>query len=152
MRALRVVPECLPDLRDYGPGTGIAAGTHPSREVRWGRPHRTDARSAISLGPLPAMPGLRGGLSERCAVWPNHGAYPRPARRRGARSPATEEASQAAAAERYRPAARAGVGDAPRAQARRLLDSAPGRAIRRPTIVRPTRECRAAAPAANRPA
>ena len=75
LRALWAVPERLPNLRGDAAGNRIAARSHRADEGRSRGAGRHQRAAGVALGAVPAMPGLRGGVSVGSALRPADGAH-----------------------------------------------------------------------------
>ena len=80
MRALRALPERVPDVPGDRAGSGVAARADPHGEAGGRGAQRADALDPGALGTLPAMPRVRSGLPERRAVRSHPGTRARTAR------------------------------------------------------------------------
>ena len=63
MRALRIVPECLPHVRRDAAGNGVAARPDRADEGGTRGAHRHQRAVGVALGIVPAVPRMRGGVS-----------------------------------------------------------------------------------------
>src|SRR3954447_1760687 len=72
LRALRLLPADVPDLRAVGRGDGLAARAHPAHARRPRGGTRARAGAGRRVGQLPRLHGVRDRVPERCAVRQAH--------------------------------------------------------------------------------
>ena len=80
LRALRVLPAIVPDLRAVGRGDGLAARPHLPDEGGARRTHGDDAGVRQSLRRVPRLHGVRDGVPVRCTICAAHRSDARPDR------------------------------------------------------------------------